>query len=74
MKKKKNVTIVTTYSSDLTLILNWLRLNKAISSAGERRKTRSGVYAVSVKMKKGSSKQKINNLVKDKFGVFAKVI
>tara|TARA_R110001583_G_scaffold31043_5_gene106563 strand:+ start:2805 stop:3029 length:225 start_codon:yes stop_codon:yes gene_type:complete len=74
MKKKKNVTIVTTYSSDLTLVLNWLRLNKAISSVGERRKTRAGVYAVSVKMKKGSSKQKISNLVKDKFGVFAKVI
>lgn len=73
MKKNKSVTIIATYSSDLTLVLNWLRLNKAISGSGDRRQTKSGNYAVSVKMKKGFTKQKINNLVKDKFGVFAKV-
>jgi len=68
---KKKATIIATYDTDLGLILTWLRLNKAISSAGERRNIGNG-YAVTVKGK--VSKSAIRDLVKDKFGIFAKVI
>lgn len=70
MKKKnsKTATIVATYRTDLELIVNWLRLNKAISSSSPIRELNSA-YAVTVKGK--TSKSNIKNLVKDKFGVFA---
>ena len=73
MKKKnsKNITIVAEYETDLGLIIQWLRLNKAISSAGSITK-RGSTYAVRVKGK--ISKQGVSNLVKDRFGVFARVI
>ena len=67
----KRATIIAGYSTDLSLVLNWLRLNKAIASAGERREVAKG-YAVSVKSK--MSKKDLNSLVKEKFGVFAKVV
>ena len=67
----KTATIIATYETDLGLILNWLRLNKAIKSAGNRRDLNAG-YAVTVRGK--LSKSKIRDLVKEKFGVFAKVI
>jgi hypothetical protein len=67
----KTATIITTYDTDMGLVLNWLRLNKAITAAGDRRDLDGG-YAVKVKGK--VSKSAIRDLVKDKFGVFAKVI
>jgi len=67
----KTATIIATYDTDLGLILTWLRLNKAIVSSGNRREL-SGGYAVTVKGK--VNKSKIRDLVKEKFGVFAKVI
>jgi len=68
---KKTAIIVATYETDLGLVLNWLRLNKAISSASARREV-SGAYAITVKSK--MKKSELNTLVKDRFGVFAKVI
>ena len=70
-KNSKRATIIATSTSDLGLVLNWLRLNKAISSSGEMRDIGNG-YAVSVKSKK--PKKDLNIIVKDRFGVFAKVI
>jgi len=67
----KKATIITTYDTDMGMVLNWLRLNKAIRAAGPRRDINGG-YAVIVKGK--ISKSAIRDLVKDKFGVFAKVI
>ena len=67
----KRSTIIAGYSTDLSLVLNWLRLNKAITNAGKTREIARG-YAVSVKSK--MSKKDLNSLVKEKFGVFAKVI
>ena len=68
MSKKKFSTIVASYESDLSLVLNWLRLNKAISSIGEIYKTKNSTYAVRVKHKKP-----IGTMVSDKFGSFARV-
>ena len=73
MKKKnsKKATVIALYDTDLSLVLNWLRLKKAITSVGERREIASG-HAVSVKSK--ISKSALNDLVKERFGSFAKVI
>ena len=70
-KKSKTATIVATYRTDLELIIGWLRLNKAISGSSPIRKLNS-TYATTVRAK--SSKADINKLVKDRFGVFAKVV
>tara|TARA_R110000765_G_C18675678_1_gene578669 strand:- start:282 stop:503 length:222 start_codon:yes stop_codon:yes gene_type:complete len=70
-KKSKTATIVATYRTDLELIIGWLRLNKAISGSSVIRKLNS-TYATTVRAK--SSKADINKLVKDRFGVFAKVV
>ena len=72
MKKKnsKISTIFASYETDLGLVLNWLRLNKAIVSVGNIRKT-NNAYAVTVKTK--LPKSDIRALVKDRFGIFAKV-
>jgi len=67
----KKATIIAGYSEDLSLVLNWLRLNKVISSASNRRELQRG-FAVTVKSK--LSKKDLNTMVKDRFGVFAKVI
>ena len=73
MKKKnsKTSTIYASYGTDLSLVLNWLRLNKAIKSVGEINKSAAGIYSATVKSK--VSKKDLSNLVKDRFGVFAKV-
>ena len=73
MKKKgsKTSVVVATYETDLSLVINWLKLNKAISSSGAIYETKNKTYAVRVKSKK--SKESLNNLVKDRFGSFAKV-
>tara|TARA_R110002020_G_scaffold37124_24_gene112126 strand:+ start:445 stop:666 length:222 start_codon:yes stop_codon:yes gene_type:complete len=73
MKKKnsKRATIIATTSTDLGLVLNWLRLKKAIKSSGEIRDIGNG-YAAAVSSK--MPKKDLNLIVKDRFGVFAKVI
>ena len=72
MKKKnsKTATVIATYQADLGMILNWLKLNKAITSSGKMRELKGGTYAVTVKGK--LSKKNLNDFVKDRFGSFAK--
>ena len=61
--------ITAPYQTDLGLVIYWLKLNDAISSASKIKKSGSE-YSVSVKSKKGKDTKA---LVKDRFGVFAKV-
>jgi|6_EtaG_2_1085325.scaffolds.fasta_scaffold00058_43 hypothetical protein len=68
----KFATISADYESDLSLIMTWLRLNKAIKSAGEIRQV-GNRYSVRVKVSPKSSRQDVKNLVKDRFGVFGEV-
>ena len=70
--RSKSATVAATYRTDLGLVLSWLKLNKAITDHGGIREIRNDLYAVSVKSK--VNKSELNNLVKDRFGVFAKVI
>ena len=74
MKKKssKKATIVATYRADLSLVLNWLKLLKVIRDLGEITERQNGTYSVRVKAK--VSKKELDTLVKDRFGVFAKVV
>ena len=74
MKKKssKKATIVATYRADLSLVLNWLKLLKVIRDLGEITERENGTYSVRVKAK--VSKKELDTLVKDRFGVFAKVV
>ena len=70
---KKKVIIAASYSQDLSLILQWLRLKKVLKKRGtiifdEKRK----FYFVSIIPK--VSKQKISDLVKDRFGSFGKIL
>ncbi len=67
----KNLTVVANYQTDLSLVLNWLRLNKSITSSGPQYETAGGKYAARVKSKK--SKKDLKNFVKDRFGTFATV-
>ena len=69
--RNKNVRIVASYESDLGLVLRWLRLKKAISSAGEPYMTKSNSYAVIVRPT--VPKSDLASIVKDRFGIFAKV-
>jgi len=69
--KGKTSTVVATYETDMGLILNWLKLNKAISSHGSVYETKIGSYAVRVRH--SMSKKDIRYLVKERFGSFAKV-
>tara|TARA_Y100000593_G_C4285430_1_gene325193 strand:- start:771 stop:995 length:225 start_codon:yes stop_codon:yes gene_type:complete len=73
MKKKapKTSTIIATYETDLSLVINWLKLNRAISSSGPIYEMKNGSYGVKVKNKK--SKSDIKDLVLDRFGSFARV-
>lgn len=73
MKKKnsKKATIIASFSTDLSLAINWLILKKSIKSVGEIRNIGNG-YAVTVLSR--IPKKDLNIIVKDKFGVFAKVI
>ena len=74
MKKKysKKATIVATYRTDISLVINWLRLLKVIKDMSEITERKNGTYSVRVKTK--VSKEELNTLVKDRFGVFAKVV
>jgi|TARA_R110000824_G_scaffold46289_16_gene133188 hypothetical protein len=67
---KKNI-IVASYSKDLGLVIQWLKLKKAIKRSGKIEK-RGSVYAVEVISL--HNKKQMQNLVKEKFGIFAKVI
>tara|TARA_B100000214_G_C23805796_1_gene552568 strand:- start:492 stop:707 length:216 start_codon:yes stop_codon:yes gene_type:complete len=70
--KNKKVKILASYESDLGLVLNWLRLNKAISRSYGTYETKRGIYAVTVVPR--VSKLDLSKMVKDRFGVFAKVL
>ena len=73
MKKpdSKKVTIYTGYENDMGMVINWLKLKKAITDLGKVTKSGSG-YAVRVKSKK--TKKDIRDILKAKFGMFVKVI
>ena len=62
--KSKYATISAQSSSDMSQILTWLRLNKAIKTAGEIRKSGDSYK---------SGKAKIAKLVKSRFGIFGRV-
>jgi len=68
---KKTATIFAPYGTDLGLVLNWIRLKKVVTSIGDKRDLGNG-YAVTVKSK--ISKKDLNELIKEKFGIFAKVV
>tara|TARA_Y100001970_G_C13519180_1_gene502105 strand:+ start:215 stop:445 length:231 start_codon:yes stop_codon:yes gene_type:complete len=70
LKKKRNInkaTVSANSSTDLHLILLWLKSNQAISSAGPIRKNKSK-YSSSVSLK--VEKEKAKNIAKDRFGTF----
>ena len=68
---KKNLKIHASFANDLSLILNWLRLNKIIARAGEPFEAQRGGYVVGVSSRVG--KKELSSMVKEKFGAFAKV-
>ena len=68
---KKNILIYASYVIDLDLIVQCLRLNKAISTAGKPYVVKRGGYAVGVRSRAG--KGEVEKIVKDRFGSFAKV-
>ena len=69
--KKKKIRIKAAYSTDIGLVIYWLKLNKAISKSGVTIKKENS-YEVSVTPM--ISKARLRNLVKDRFGVFADVL
>lgn len=73
MKKpsSKKATIYASYEGDMGMVIDWLKLNKAITDLGKVTKSGNG-YAVRVKSKK--TKKDISDLLKAKFGMFVKVI
>jgi len=74
-KSSKSATIIAAYSTDLQLALRWAKLNKALKSVGEIREIGSKSekrYAVTVKIR--TSKSALSSLIKDRFGVFIKVV
>ena len=70
--KNKRAKIVTSYESDMGLVLNWLRLKKVISRSSGTYETKRGLYATDVYS--SVSKKDLEIIVKDRFGVFAKVL
>ena len=70
-QRSKKATIYTDYENDMGVVINWLRLKKVLSGIGEIVKTRNG-YSIQVKSK--NTKKELNDIVKEKFGAFAKVI
>ena len=68
--KSKTATVTSSYKTDLSLALLWLKSNKGISSTKKIYKTKNG-YAVKVTPK--ISKNELKNLAKDRFGVFINV-
>jgi len=74
-KKSKSAKIIAAYSTDLQLALRWAKSNKALKAVGEIREIglKSGKrYAVTVKLR--TSKSELSSLLKDRFGVFIKVV
>ena len=74
-RKKRNskYAIISAQSSgDMSQILNWLRLNKAIRNAGEIRQSGNS-YIVKVKVRSKYNKSSLAELVKSKFGIFGSV-
>ena len=69
-KSKKSAIVSASSSTDLHLVLLWLKSNDGISSSGKIYKTKNG-YATKVKSK--VSKKKLRYLAKERFGVFANV-
>lgn len=68
----KYATILANSTDDMSLILAWLRGNKAIRSAGQVRKSGNS-YIVKVRVNPKFGRTGVFNLVKDKFGMFARV-
>ena len=68
---KKKFRIYASLANDLSLVLNWLRLNKAVSKTGEPFEAKRGGYVVSVISR--VSKKELSGLVRERFGAFAKV-
>ncbi len=74
-KKSKSATIIAAYSTDLQLALRWAKSNKALKAVGKIREVGSKSekrYAVTVKLR--TSKSALSTLIKDRFGVFIKVV
>ena len=74
-KRSKSATIIAAYATDLQLALRWAKLNKALKSVGELREIGSKLerrYAITVKLR--ISKSELSTLLKDRFGVFIKVV
>tara|TARA_R110002060_G_scaffold3162_2_gene4994 strand:+ start:134 stop:352 length:219 start_codon:yes stop_codon:yes gene_type:complete len=69
-KKSKKATISANSSTDLHLVLLWLKANDAISSSGAVKK-RGSQYTSSVNLK--LDKKKVSYLAKDRFGTFVRV-
>ena len=73
--KKENgkyATILAQSEEDMSQILLWLRRNKAIKSAGQI--TKSGnTYFMKVKVSPKAGRVGVFRLVKDRFGMFARV-
>jgi hypothetical protein len=70
LSRSKKLKIIAPYSTDLGLVIYWLRLNNAVSSVTKMRRYKNK-YAVSVTPR--TTDKKLELLVKEKFGVFAKV-
>jgi hypothetical protein len=73
--KKENgkyATILAQSEEDMSQILLWLKINKAIKLAGQI--TKSGnTYFMKVKVSPKVGRNGVFRLVKDRFGVFARV-
>tara|TARA_R100001126_G_C4731095_1_gene103892 strand:- start:194 stop:472 length:279 start_codon:yes stop_codon:yes gene_type:complete len=71
-KSGKFATISTQSAEDMSQILLWLRSHKAIRSAGQIKKSDNS-YIVRVKVNPKVGRSGVFNLVKDRFGMFARV-
>ena len=74
-KKSKSATIIAGYTTDLQLALRGAKLNKTLKAVGEIREIGSKLerrYAVTVKLR--TSKSELSSLLKNRFGVFIKVV
>jgi methionyl-tRNA synthetase len=73
--KKENgkfATIQAQSVDDMSQILNWLKLNRAVKDIGNIVKSGNS-YFVKVKVASKFGRQGVFNLVKDRFGMFARV-
>lgn len=73
--KKENgkyATILTQSDEDMSQILLWLKINKAIKSAGKIIKS-GNTYLMKVKVSPRVGRSGVFRLVKDRFGMFARV-